>query len=96
MSWAILKILKFIINLNPLPNKSWFLPVCSTSLLKTLWEKEKLLMKSNFSFSRSVFYPLGKLSAIFVKSEIVVYKLFQFESLKFIVWERAMPQSVIL
>ena len=26
-----------------------------TSLLKTLWEKEKLLVMSNFSFSHSVF-----------------------------------------
>ena len=31
--------------------------VCSTSLLKTLWEKKKLLGKSNFSFSHCVFYP---------------------------------------
>ena len=30
-----------------------------TSLLKTLWEKEKLLVTSNFSFSHSVFYPFG-------------------------------------
>ena len=36
---------------NPFPNKPWFLHVCSTSLLKTLWEKEKLLVMSNFSFS---------------------------------------------
>ena len=26
---------------SPFPNKPWFLRVCSTSLLKTLWEKEK-------------------------------------------------------
>ena len=42
---------------NPFPNKPWFLRVCSTSLLKTLWEKDKLLVTSNFSFSHSVFYP---------------------------------------
>ena len=30
-----------------------------TSLLKTLWEKEKLLITSNFSFSHSIFYPFG-------------------------------------
>ena len=30
-----------------------------TSLLKTLWEKEKLLVTSNFSFSHSIFYPFG-------------------------------------
>ena len=26
------------------PSKPWFLHICSTSLLKTLWEKEKLLL----------------------------------------------------
>ena len=46
-------------SFNPFPNKPWFLRVCSTSLLKTLWEKEKLLVKSNFSkFSHSIFPPL--------------------------------------
>ena len=45
---------------------------------KTLWEKEKLLVTSNFSFSHSVFYPFGELSTIFIKFEIVVCKLFQF------------------
>ena len=45
--------------LNPFPNKPWFLRVCSTSLLKSLREKEKLLVTSNFSFSHSVFYPFG-------------------------------------
>ena len=42
------------------------------------WEKEKLLVTSNFSFSHSVFYPFGELSAIFINFEIVVCKLFQF------------------
>ena len=46
--------------------------------LKTLWEKEKLLIMSNFSFSHSVFYLFGELTSIFIKSEIVVSKLFQF------------------
>ena len=64
--------------LNPFPNKPWFLRVCSRSLLKTLREKEKLLVTSNFSFSHSVFYPFQELSAIFVKSQIVVSKLIQF------------------
>ena len=39
-------------------NQPWFLHVCSTNLSKTLWEKEKLLVKSNFSFSHSVFFIL--------------------------------------
>ena len=59
------------------PKKPCFSCVCITSLLKTLWEKEKLLVTSNFSFSHSVFYLFVELSAIFIKFEIVVCKLFQ-------------------
>ena len=65
-------------HLNSFPNKPWFLRVCSTSLLKTLWEKEKLLVTSNFPFTHSVFYCLRELSAIFVKFKIVICGLFQF------------------
>ena len=63
---------------NPFPNKPWFLSVCCISLLKTLWEKEKLLVTSNFSFCHSVFYPFGEFSAIVITFEIVVCKLFEF------------------
>ena len=58
----------FCININPFPSKPCFLCVCSTSLLKTLWEKEKLLVTSNFSFSHSIFCPFGELSAIFLSN----------------------------
>ena len=61
---------------NPFPNKPWFLLVCSTGLLKTPWEKEKLLVMSNFSFFHSVFCHFGELSASFIKFEIVVCNLF--------------------
>ena len=64
-------------HVSPFPNKPWFSRVCSASLLKTLWEKDELLVMSNSSFSHSVFYPFGKHSAIFIKFEIVVCKLFQ-------------------
>ena len=64
--------------INPFQNKPWFLHVCSTSLLKTLWEKEKLLVTSDFSFSHSVFYQFAELSAIFIKFETVVCKGFEF------------------
>ena len=63
--------------LNPFQNKPWFFRVCSTSLLKTLWEKEKLLVTSNFSFSQSVFYLFGELLAIFIKFKIVVCKVYE-------------------
>ena len=68
---------------NPFPSNPWFLHVCSTSLLKKkkkkLWEKEKLLITSNFSISHSVFCAFGELSAIFIKLKFVVCKLFEFE-----------------
>ena len=35
---------------NPFSNKPWFSCAFSTSLLKTLWEKEKLLVMSNSPF----------------------------------------------
>ena len=64
---------------KPFSNKPWYSHVCSTSHLKTLWEKEKLLITSNFSFSHNVSSSLWKLSAIFIKFEIIRYKLFQLE-----------------
>ena len=63
----------------------FLLRICSKSLLKTLLEKEKLLVTINFSFSNSVFYPFGELSIIFIKFKIVLCKLFQFESFNFVV-----------
>ena len=67
---------------NPFPNKPWFLRVCSTLLFKTQWEKEKLLLMSNFSFSHSVFYPFEELSNCRLQTLSV------WPSLKFVVWER--------
>ena len=42
------------------------------------WEKEKLLVTSNFSFTHSVFYQFRELSVIYIKFKIVVCRLFQF------------------
>ena len=72
---------------NPFPNKPWYLRVCSTNILKTLCEKEKLLVTSNFSFCHSVFSLLGELSAIFIRYELVNCKLLVWRSLKFVVWK---------
>ena len=68
-----------IIYVNPFPNKPWCLRVCSISLLKTMWEKEKLLVTNNFSFSHIVFYPFGEIPAIFITLRIVACKLFSLE-----------------
>ena len=37
-----------LLLINPFPNKPWFLRVCSVSLLKTLWGKEKFLLFPQF------------------------------------------------
>ena len=74
---------------NPFPNKPWFLRVCSISLLKTLREKEKLLVTSNFSFSHSVFYPFRKLSAIFIQfRNCCLQALSVWKGPKFVFWKR--------
>ena len=72
-------------KVNPFPNKPWFLRVCSTSLLKTLWEKEKLLVTSNFSFSHGLFYPFGKLCCHFHQ---ILRTRSVWKNLKSVVWER--------
>ena len=69
---------RYRLSYDPFPNKTWFLHVCGTSLSKTLWEKVKLLVTSIFSFYHSVFYPFEERSAIFIKFEIVLFKLFLF------------------
>ena len=45
----------------PFSKQALVLCVCSTSLLKTLWEKKKLLITSNFSFSHRVFFSFREL-----------------------------------
>ena len=67
-----------LISFNTFPNMPWFLRICRSSLLKTLWKKEELLVTNNVSFFHSLFYPFGEVTAIFIKFKIVVCKLFQF------------------
>ena len=45
-------------SFNPFPKNPWFLRVWNSSLLKTLWEKEKMLVTSIFSFSHNVYYAM--------------------------------------
>ena len=83
LSWKVAR------GFNPFPNKPWFLRVCPTSFLKTLWEKEKLLVTSNFSFSHSVFYPFEwTFSQFHQTGNCRLQTLSVWQSLKFVVWER--------
>ena len=76
------------LTFNPFPNKPWLLFVCSTSLLKTLREKEKLLIMSNFSFSHSVFTWGWTLCHFQQIRNCRLQTLSVWKSLKFVVWER--------
>ena len=72
-----------------LSERALYQHVCITSLLKTLWEKEKLLDTSNFSFSHSVFNPFGELNCQFHQiSTCCEQTLPVWMSLKFVLWER--------
>ena len=93
ISWYFQPYQSQILSFNPFPNRPWFLCVCSKGLLKTVWEKEKLLVTNNFSFSHCVFNPSGELPAIFIKFKIVVCKTV-WKCLKFVVWERVKQQQI--
>ena len=70
------------------PNKPWFLPVCSTSLLKTQWKKEKLLATSNFSFSQCLLLVSRTFCHFYQIQNCHLEILSIWTSLKFVVWER--------
>ena len=61
-----------VINLNPFPYKNAFWRVCSRQLLTTLWQKEKLHFKRNFSFCLNVL----KLFSISISSSTEIYQDF--------------------
>ena len=71
---------QFLTFQHPFLKQALFLPVCCSSLLKTLWKNKKLQVTSSFSFSHSVFYLFNELSAISKnkKHEIVVCKFCRF------------------
>ena len=89
--------IKFREVFNPFPNKPLFLRVCSTSLLKTLWEKETLLVTSKFSFSHSVFYQFRKLCHFHQIRNCCLHTLSVWKNQKFVVLERVkeeLPRNI--
>ena len=72
---------------NPLPHNPDFLLPAEKSLLKTLWEKEKMLVTSIFSFTHNVFYPSQNKFQFFIYIYFVICKSFQFGQVPFsVVW----------
>ena len=75
-------------KISPFPKQALVFTCLQCSLLKTLWEKEKSLVMSNFSFTHSVFYPFGELSAIVIIFNCCLQSLSVWKRLKFVVLER--------
>ena len=75
--------------LNPSPNKSWFLHVCSTSVLKTMWEKGEIAHNEQFLLFPQCFLPFWITLRRF--HPIQNWNLFQIGSQKFVIWERVNP-----
>ena len=59
-------------------------------ILKTQWEKEKLLATSNFSFSHRVCYQFGGLSAIFIQSDLLSTNSFSMEESKKFLFDKGL------
>ena len=79
--------LAYYISFNPFPNKPRFLRVYSRSLLKTLREKENLLVTSNFSFYPQCFQPVWiTFCQIHQIWNCRLQTLSVSKSLKFVVW----------
>ena len=64
--------------LNPFPNKPWVLRVCNTKSLENNVGNGEIARDEQFLHFSQCSILFEKLSAIFVKFEIVVCKLFQY------------------
>ena len=65
-------------RLRSLPHSPDFSHLWKRKLLKTLWEKEKILITSIFSFSHNVFYPSKHKFQLFCHNCFVIYKCIKF------------------
>ena len=66
---------KGLFIINPFPDNPWFLRPLGIGLMKILWEKEKMLVISIFSFSHNVFFLIWDWNCYL---RFVVGKCFQF------------------
>ena len=83
-------------SINPFQNKPWFLRVCSTSLVKTLWEKENLLVTSNIPFPTLFSIRLEYFLPFSLNLKVSSANFLVWKSPKNIVWERVKGCSRIL
>ena len=69
---------------SPFPNKPWFLSVCNTSLLKTLWGKREIACNQQFLFFPQCFLPVWRIFCNFHQIWNVSVKLSVWKNLNFV------------
>ena len=73
-----------------------FLRGYSTSLLKTLWKKEKWLVKTTLSLSHSVFYPfITNFSTLFIPPQTKVVGVYWNQPVRRAVEWSVCPQNLV-
>ena len=76
-------------SVNPFQNKPWFLRVCSTRLLKTLWEKETFARNEQFLLFPQCFLTFKRTFHHFYQTQNCrLQRLLIWKNLKFVVWEK--------
>ena len=84
-----------ICNLNPFPNKPWFLRVCSTCHLKTLWGKGEIARYEQFLLFSQYFQQVQKTSCRFHQIwNYHLQTLSVWKGVKFVVWERVKGRKI--
>ena len=76
-------ICRLLFRFNPFPNKLWFLRVCRSSLLKTLWDMEKLTGWKTFCHFPNkpwflCVYSTSLLKTLWEKEKLIVMSNFSF------------------
>ena len=75
-------------TVNLFPNKPWFVCVCSKSLLKTLWKKEKFFVTSNFSFFKHFLTCQRIFSHFHQIQNCRLQSISVWKNRKIVIWER--------
>ena len=75
--------------LNLFPNRPWFLRVCTTSLLKTLWVKGEIARNEQFLLFPECLLPIWRAFCHFHHIwNCRLQTLWVWKRIKFVVWER--------
>ena len=83
-----------VLPLNPFPHNDTFWRVWERSLLKTLWEKEKLLVQAISPFP-TMFSTLSKTEIILVTFNFLSASAFNSDRSKILEWVNSLPNNAV-